>query len=271
MKLSNITDQWHYYTQLILNQLEKQKEFTQQNLPTIITLPEYALGNVKKNRNHKDDTDYIKELISKFTKKYNVNLIGGSFAYKDTNGYKNRSLVWNNRGNNVASYDKKHLFNFEKKANFLPGTQAGLVQVQNDLKLKVLICSDLWFPEEVRLHLNDDINFVIVPAMSVVPEHNKIPYGRWLWHSLAITRARENVTPVIVSDWAVQNVKEGSTWTCGASSIIDPSVRWTNNEEYKQAFNHFDHGQVGILSSIIDLEKINEYKKYRKNVGLLPD
>jgi hypothetical protein len=73
---------------------------------------------------------------------------------------------------------------------------------------------------------------------------------------------------MIVSDWAVQPF--GESFTSGVSSIFDPSIRWQSDTEFKQAFNRIETGEEGVISTTISLEKIEEYRKYRKEVGLLP-
>lgn len=261
-------DQWKHYMTLI----KKFKTLNKENLanhPIIITLPEYALGN-KTKQNIEDHFDDVFDSISQFCIENEINLISGSYAHKVEGGWKNRLLVWDKNGRIISEYDKKYLFNFERKNNFIPGDKSGIISFMLEkLKLKLLICSDLWFPEEIRNILNERLDILIVPAMSVVPKHDLISYGRWLWHSLAITRSRENVIPVVVSDWAVQ--KFGDSWTCGTSSIINPSIRWTNEIEYNNAFNHFQNGEEGIIYSIINRDKIEEYKNYRQKAGLLPE
>ncbi|HKZ42628.1 MAG TPA: hypothetical protein VJ044_16815, partial [Candidatus Hodarchaeales archaeon] len=143
----------------------------------------------------------------------------------------------------------------------------------NNIKVQILICSDLWFPELIRGRLPDLPDLLVIPTMSIVPEQQLVGYGRSLWHSLALTRSRENAIPVVVSDWAVQHWSGSSAqnWTCGASSISDPSTRWRTRSEEDQGFLRVESGEATILQSYVSMEKVSEYRKYRRETGLLPD
>ena len=81
----------------------------------------------------------------------------------------------------LYEYDKKHLFNFELKNDITPGSKDGILSISG-LTIKMLTCSDLWFPEEIRSLLEKKIDLVIVPAMAVVKSQQFVNYGRSLWH-----------------------------------------------------------------------------------------
>jgi hypothetical protein len=74
---------------------------------------------------------------------------------------------------------------------------------------------------------------------------------------------------VVVADWAVQSF--GESWTCGASSILNPSIKWTTKSEYGQAFVTFNEKKQNFISTIVSLTEIYEYRKYRRETGLLPE
>ena len=78
--------------------------------------------------------------------------------------------------------------------------------------------------------------------------------------------------PLVVSDWSNQQwgTSDHANYTCGGSVIIDPSIRWKSSEEYQHSFKYFNNGQAGILTSLISLDAIQEYREYRKETGLLP-
>ena len=255
--------QWSYYETLIASHLDTLESNCDL---TFICLPEYALGN--KTTYSEDTFLKLKEKISLFAKERKCTIIAGSYAHFEHNKWYNRSLIFNTKGNISYHYDKNHPFNFELLNGITPGSNKD-VFVIDGLKVKLLICSDLWFPEEIRNLLNEGIDVVIVPAMAVVRNNNLVDYGKSLWHSLALTRSKENVIPVMVSDWAVQPMRD--SYTCGSSCIINPSIRWYNEFEEKKAFNTLVNGTEGVISSIISKKEIMEYQKYRKEVGLLPD
>ena len=135
--------------------------------------------------------------------------------------------------------------------------------------MQLLICSDFWYPELIRKDLFDLPDLIVVPASSVVPRKELTTYGRTLWYSLAMTRARESVVPVMVSDWAFQNMKDA--WTSGGSSLVNPSARWTNDQEFQENNVQIPAGEEGIISINISQKAVSDYRQYRREVGLLPE
>ena len=178
MKSNNPTQQWNHYKSLIKESLDTT---TGKSDVSFVVLPEYALGN--KLNYSEDEFNSIIEKISKFVQENNINLVAGSYAHFEKNKWYNRSLVFESSGNNILEYDKKHLFNFELKNDITPGSKSGLFTIAG-LKVKILICSDLWFPEEIRNLLKEKIDLVVVPAMAVVQNKQLVSYGKNLWHSL---------------------------------------------------------------------------------------
>ena len=263
LKTQDSLVQWSYYESLITNHLDTLESNCEL---TFICLPEYALGN--KTTYSEDTFLKLNDRISLFAKEQKCTIIAGSYAHFENNKWYNRSLIFNTKGHIGFYYDKTHPFNFELLNGITAGSNKEVFLIEG-LKVKLLICSDLWFPEEIRDLLNEEIDVIIVPAMAVVKNNQLVNYGKSLWHSLALTRSKENVIPVMVSDWAVQPMR--NSYTCGSSCIINPSIRWNNEFEEKKAFNTVANGNEGIISSIISQKEILEYQKYRKEVGLLPD
>ena len=245
-------DQWNELSKQIVEIFSSNTTLDDTNTQKIIVLPEYALGNKLRLNNININYDKIFDKISTFAEQNNVIIIPGSAAYLENGQWKNRCFIWNSNGKLVGIYDKQRLFNYELKLNLTPGKESKFFTVERGLNIQILICSDLWYPELIRPNLisNNKIDLLCVPAMSVVENDSLIGYGRYLWHNLAITRARENVIPLIVSDWSDQRwgSSEHASYTCGGSTIIDPSIRWKNNEEYLHSFKYFYNGQSGILT-----------------------
>ena len=263
MKSQDPIIQWDYYKGLIEQKLLHQDQTTDF---IFITLPEYAFGNRKYYSEEK--LFKLKSELASFTQQHECYLITGSYAHPQDNTWFNRSLIFDPHGTNQYYYDKTHPFNFEKKNGVSPGLNRNVFTI-NNLKVKLLICSDLWFPEEIRSLQDEKIDLILVPAMAVVRNQSLVNYGQTLWHSLALTRSKENVIPLVVSDWAIQPVRD--SYTCGASCIIDPSVRWQNAIEEPKSFNKFTTKTEGALVSIISRNAVLEYQAYRREVGLLPE
>lgn len=260
-------EQWTSYERQLAPVLAEQRQ--SKIPPTLVVFPEYALGNALRGVGNKEQIDPTLKRAGQFARDHRVVLVGGSLAYNDGETWFNRSFVWDTRGRVVGQYDKQHLFRHEQKLGLTAGQGEEVVEVAElDARVQILICSDLWHPEHLRGQLGHPVDLVVVPTLSVVEAMNLTQYGRWLWHSLAVTRARENVTPLVVSDWAVQQM--GQSWTSGASSITDPSVRWTTPEEASLAFDRFDEGQPSVAVGLINQGQVEKYRQYRRQAGLLP-
>lgn len=256
---------WDY----IRNEIEEFYSNKEENsgFISMLVLPEYALGNTIRQSSKVIDYELILADCKELTKKFNFNLFSGSAAINENGLWMNRSFIIDSNGK-TQFYDKQKLFNYEKKLNFSPGSKSLVVTLPDEIRVQILICSDFWFPELIR----DEINLpdaVLVPAMSVVPKENLVGYGKWLWHSLAITRSRENVLPVAVADWSIQQFS--TSWTCGASCILNPSIKWTTEEELDKAFITINNNDQSFISTLISLEEVYEYRKYRIETGLLPE
>ncbi|OLS23232.1 MAG: hypothetical protein HeimC3_25730 [Candidatus Heimdallarchaeota archaeon LC_3] len=265
-KYQDQKEMWNY----IRNEIEDYYSNKKENSGHIsmLVLPEYALGNVVRHPSKTIDYVHILEDCKDLTKKFNFNLFSGSAAINENGLWKNRSFITDSNGK-THFYDKQKLFNYEKKLNFSPGSKSLIVTLPVNIRVQILICSDFWFPELIREEINNLPDVVLVPAMSVVPKENLIEYGKWLWYSLAITRSRENVLPVAVADWSIQSFSK--SWTCGASCILNPSIKWTTEEELNAAFVTINEKDHGFISTIISLQEVYEYRKYRRETGLLPE
>ncbi|MFX1535382.1 MAG: carbon-nitrogen hydrolase family protein [Promethearchaeota archaeon] len=211
----------------------------------------------------------VTEFFEQLAQKYSVNIIGGSVETLDENEQRvNRCFIINRHGEIVGTYDKQKTLFFERMREVQRGMNPAIL-ILDGLRFAVEICADLWFPELSRTLIEKEVDALFVPAMTTVISKDHTDYGRWLWHNLAVTRARENIIPLIVSDHALAYY-EGYFATCGASCIVDPSVRFTNFEGPSvQAFKSLSNGEKGRIISAITLTKIQDYRDYRKEMGLL--
>ena len=89
--------------------------------PDIIVLPElWSTGFYPKpvlnfaDHNGKEICDFLATLSNK----HNVNIVGGTVIVQENDKIYNRSYIFNRTGKNVATYDKIHLFQCQKKMKF---------------------------------------------------------------------------------------------------------------------------------------------------------
>ncbi len=146
-------------------------------------------------------------------KKYKVNIIAGSIANKKNKGIYNSSYVMNREGELVYEYDKMHLVPMLDEPKFLNGGEKkGKVFELDGIKMGVIICYDLRFPELMRsLALQGaEVIHVVAQWPTARKEH---------WKYLQHARAIENQCYIVSAN---------SSGTCngtdfaGESLVIDP-------------------------------------------------
>lgn len=205
--------------------LDKVQKFIEENAwfkPDLIVLPEVfnsgidhkALQKLAENIPEGETT----ELLSKLAKKYETNIVGGSFIEKCENSnppYKNTSVVFDRKGEILSKYQKIHMFNYygsEEGAYVSSGDK--VVVVETDIgKIGLSTCYDLRFPELYRTLTYGGAELIICAAAWPYPrlEH---------WTTLNKARAIENTVYVIaVNQCGRVNVKRQNL---GYSMIINP-------------------------------------------------
>lgn len=196
--------------------------------------------------------------------RYRVNLVAGSVERWEASAdrYRNTAVVFDRQGQVVGRYDKRMLFGFEKRRGVAPG-QSPLVVELEGVRYAVLICSDLWYPELVR-EIAGAADILCAPAQTTIRPESEPVYARRLWHSLALTRAQENVLAVVVSDHAASSV---APYRCGGvATLVDPSAE----PDLMAIQRTLKEGQAGYLISTVDLERLARFRDYRRRNGLLP-
>lgn len=174
-------------------------------------------------RKHKDE---FRDWASRIARKYNTNLVAGSYPYVDKNGkIYNRSLVVDREGKIIGKYDKIHLFdafNVRESDIFTAGNELGIFDLDIG-KIGVWICYDLRFPEIARALRARGADMFVVPAAFYKPhrEHFDI---------LVKSAAIMNVTPIIaVNQCGIlidtkekgNNVNKSNKGFVGGSVILD--------------------------------------------------
>jgi len=151
-----------------------------------------------------------------------VLLIGGSIPEIDVAGkIYNSSCVFDQTGNMIAKYRKLHLFDidipgqivFKESDVFTAGEHLALIDYQQ-LRLSVLICFDIRFPELARMATLAGAQMLFIPAAfntTTGPAH---------WELLMRTRAVDNQLFVAAASPARNPQSSYQTW--GHSMIVDP-------------------------------------------------
>lgn len=187
--------------------------------PDIIVLPEmwttgYTLAELEglADIDGEPTTSFLKDMASR----HGINIIGGSIANKKADGIFNSSIVIDDRGNTIHEYDKIHLVPMLDEPRYLTGGKEKVQVFELDgVKMGLIICYDLRFPELARsLALQDvQILYVVAEWPTSRKEH---------WKALQVARAIENQMYVVSSN-RIGSYK--GTDFAGNSMIIDP---WGN-------------------------------------------
>jgi nitrilase len=191
----------------------------------LVALPEYfAIMGIRDTdkvaAREKEGSGPIQRFLSKIAKKHEIWLIGGSIPLESSTEDKvrNACLVFDDKGKQVARYDKIHLFGLDLgNEHYREETtiEAGDKVVVLDSpfgKIGLSICYDLRFPELYRAM--KDVDIIVVPSAFTETT------GKAHWESLVRARAIENLSYVIAP--AQGGYHASGRETHGNSMIVDP-------------------------------------------------
>ena len=183
----------------------------------LLVLPELADGGYAALAGgaspHIQTDDYYAS-FAQLTRQYDVCCVAGSSCVVNPSGRRTNTALVYHRGRPVHRYDKVHLFRPTGDHKFFtPGTTFSTFSVTlqgHRVKMGVVICYDLRFPELIRAMGKEGMQILLVPA-------------RWprirdeAWQTLLKARAMENQIYVLGCN---ARGKEG-----GFSYAFDPSGR----------------------------------------------
>ena len=233
-----------------------EKLLTNQEQADLIILPElFATGwfceIYNKVAEDIDNSETI-NFLSNIAKKFNANLIGGSFVRREKNGdIKNTCPVFNRQGELIATYDKMHLYSYLGDTENLNSTKGNRpVIVNTDIgKIGLSICYDIRFPEIYRCYAYGGADILV--NVAAWPKSRKLH-----WESLSRARAIENQSFMV----AVSQTGEiqNGIYNLGHSAVLSPLGKTIASLEEEEM----------VLKAEIDL---SEMKELRDNVKTLSD
>ena len=191
----------------------------------IVVLPEYfcimGLKDIDKVQvREKPNEGPIQKFLSKMARDYKIWLIGGTIPLVSNypNKVRNSCLVYNDKGEQVARYDKIHLFgldlgteHYHEENTIESGNQVVSVDTPYG-KIGLSVCYDLRFPELYRAMGQVDI--IVVPSAFTETT------GKAHWEPLIRARAIENLCYVIAPAQGGYHLSGRETH--GNSMIVDP-------------------------------------------------
>lgn len=165
-------------------------------------------------------TGAMQIFLAEMARKHCIWVIGGSIPLEATapNKIRNACLVFDEHGEQVARYDKIHLFNLDlgnehyHEANTVEAGNLVVVVDSPFGRIGLAICYDLRFPELFRAMKNVDI--VVLPAAFTATT------GKMHWETLVRARAIENLVYVIAAAQGGYHVNGRETH--GHSMVVDP-------------------------------------------------
>ena len=207
-----------------LAEIERLLMAYQQEQVDIIVLPECfaMLGGSQAEVALKADD--IRGWMSSTATKMGSWLVGGAVPIHDSRDGRNHAscLVYNPEGDEIASYNKMHLFDVEvsdskgryrESDDFIPGARPELVDI-GQAKVGLSICYDLRFPELYRCLVEQGATILTVPSA-----FTKVT-GEAHWEVLLRARAIENQCYVLAANQAGTHPDGRQTY--GHSMIISP-------------------------------------------------
>ena len=156
-------------------------------------------------------TAAVRERIGAIARQHGLALVVG--IYEPTpEAVFNSALVVDRHGKAIATYRKRALFGDWEKAQFRPGVEPVTFDCLG-LKVGVLICYDVEFPELVRDLARRDVDVVVVPTALMAPHQQIVDF-------VVRTRAFENQIYVA---YANRVGAEHELTFIGQSHICDPT------------------------------------------------
>ena len=193
----------------------------------LVVLPEYFCLMGRSDRDKLSVAEApgdgpIQRMLADAARRHRVWLVGGTLplASGEEGRVMNANLVFSPAGDQVARYDKIHLFRFDNgREQYDEGRtlKAGSEPVAFDAagwRVGLSICYDLRFPELYRALMKPPCDLLCVPSAFTHPT------GSAHWEVLLRARAIENQCYVIAA--AQGGRHENGRRTFGHSLIVDP-------------------------------------------------
>ncbi len=217
---------------------------------TLIVLPElfasgYNFNEMSEVRSLSTKTGegYTFEALSHLSQKNNLHIVFG-YPEKDKDKFFNSAALIS-KGRLIGNYRKIHLF-YKEKEFFSSGDLGFKVfDIENSLKIGIMICFDWIFPESARTLMLMGANVICHCANLVLP----------FCPDAAITRSVENHVYYILANRIGTEARKETHSFIGMSEIISPTGELINRspKDLEDIFT------TKIDTSIADNKSLNHY------------
>ena len=175
-----------------------------------------------------DENGEIVSFLKDFAKKNNVNIVGGSYIRKTTDGLKNSTPVINKKGELLAHYDKNHLFTPDGEGCLESGEKLLCVELEG-LKIGLSICYDIRFPELFRAFVKNGCAPQVMVNLSAWPKTRTHHYT-----TLCAARSIENQAYFLGLSQCGE-IKNG-VYNAGNSLLVNPFGEIVKQLDEKESY-----------------------------------
>jgi len=166
----------------------------------------------------------IQSFLAEQATKHKIWLVAGTIPVKTVDAQRVAAacLVYNDKGELVARYDKYHLFDVQIAGTQEHYLESATIKAGDELvwfdsplgRVGLAICYDIRFPELFRHLMRYEIDIFVVPSAFTATT------GVAHWESLIRSRAIENLSYVVAANQGGYHVNGRETH--GDSMIVDP-------------------------------------------------
>jgi predicted amidohydrolase len=195
----------------------------------------------------------IQQFLRDQARANNVWIVGGTLpiATQDPARIRSSCLVFNDNGEQVARYDKIHLFDVSLDATGENYAESETIEAGDQLvvfespfgRVGLAVCYDIRFPEMFRKMHQQQVEIIALPSAFTATT------GRAHWEQLVRARAIENLCYVVAADQGGYHVNGRETH--GHSMIVDP---WGNVMDILASGS-------GYVMANIDIDQLHQIRR----------
>ncbi|MCW8827919.1 MAG: carbon-nitrogen hydrolase family protein [Gammaproteobacteria bacterium] len=200
-----------------------------------------------------DGSGPIQDFLAEQAARYDIWLVGGTIPLSahDPDRINAACLVFDDKGNRVARYDKIHLFDvqitesnerYNESETIEPGNRIAVLDTPFG-KLGLAVCYDLRFPGLFRRMSEEGAELFALPAAFTAIT------GKAHWDTLVRARAIENMCYMIAAAQGGYHANGRETY--GHSMIVDP---------WGVALDSLSRGS-GVVVADIDLGRLHDMRR----------
>ena len=252
-----------------LDQLRRLVRLLPEQRPQLVVLPEAfaSFGAGEANQHARAETagnGPIQDAVASIAREHDLWIVAGTIPIQADERYSAASILFNNQGEQVARYNKIHLFDatvedgtgsYLESKHTQPGSELVVVDTPFG-RIGMSVCYDLRFPELFRALREQGAEVIVLPSA-----FTRVT-GKAHWQPLLQARAIENQCYMIAPNQGGEHPDGRETW--GHSMIIDP---W--GSVCTQISSDIGVGSVAIeLASISDVRRrmpVESHNKFKVN------